>query len=310
METLTKPTGIILATHQPTIYLVIGCGGTGSYLIRDLARMISIGNEKYSRKDSILLCDADKVEPKNLARQNFIKSDIDQNKAKVLSERYSTAYNVEIGYIDSYVNKEDILQIINTFQNNFVILGCVDNNETRHMIHDAIESHDDSHNGGIIYIDAGNEQYAGQVVLSFSNFFTTNGCLNYMTFNPDRPKDVVKYFMLENDKRHPSNLSCGELAVSAPQNIATNILSANCIFNFCNIIINSSGIMYFGHYSDNNMVSMNERAQECIPIYSNLVYFNSATNTIVDKKFEDNFISFVKDSEKKREEKLKNFKPV
>ena len=68
-------------------FIVVGAGGTGGYLIRDLARLIGTFNLQNNMDMSIIVIDGDKVEPKNLIRQNFIKSDLGKYKAEVMAAR-------------------------------------------------------------------------------------------------------------------------------------------------------------------------------------------------------------------------------
>jgi len=42
-------------------FIIVGTGGTGGYLVRDLARIIANFNEKYFQTNSMLLIDGDEV---------------------------------------------------------------------------------------------------------------------------------------------------------------------------------------------------------------------------------------------------------
>src|SRR5512143_3997366 len=79
-----------LAVRQPKI-LVIGCGGTGGWVIPHLARLI-----KSLGVGSLTIADGDKVEPKNLTRQNFVASDVGEFKSIALAKRYSAAFGIPI----------------------------------------------------------------------------------------------------------------------------------------------------------------------------------------------------------------------
>ena len=57
---------------------VIGAGGTGGYAVTYLARLLAGGEHV------IHVYDGDRVETKNLRRQNFTKNDLDKNKAEAL----------------------------------------------------------------------------------------------------------------------------------------------------------------------------------------------------------------------------------
>lgn len=73
---------------------VIGCGGIGSYLIRELAslrdtnQLIGMDGTSYN----ICIYDDDEVEQKNLTYQNFEDDDDLESKAEVLGNRYNVQY--------------------------------------------------------------------------------------------------------------------------------------------------------------------------------------------------------------------------
>ena len=87
--------------------VVVGCGGTGSWLLPKLVKTINDGIRKsIIRKDvKLILIDGDIVEEKNLVRQNFIEQDIGQNKAEVMASRYGPHLINENGaiFIDKYI---------------------------------------------------------------------------------------------------------------------------------------------------------------------------------------------------------------
>jgi tRNA A37 threonylcarbamoyladenosine dehydratase len=61
MIPLKTPEKIIPYNSRLYTFIIIGCGGTGSYLVRDLSRIIGIYNKQYNRNDTMLLIDADVV---------------------------------------------------------------------------------------------------------------------------------------------------------------------------------------------------------------------------------------------------------
>lgn len=99
--------------------LVIGCGGIGSYLIRELDRLLK--NGQLGEVD-VTICDMDKVEPKNVKYQNFTIEDVNGNKAKVLGTRY----------LFNYSNKQ--ITEFSQLKDYDLFLICVDNAKTRKLI--------------------------------------------------------------------------------------------------------------------------------------------------------------------------------
>lgn len=274
-------------------FFIVGAGGTGSYLIRDLARIVSISNEKYNRRDTITIIDGDSVEPKNLSRQNFVKRDIGKNKAMVLAKRYSASFGIDIAYIPEYITKDNVHEIIPDDGGMRVILGCVDNNKTRHILHNYYRGVSIFNT---IYIDSGNEEHGGQVV--FSSNTAMQFTMASIRSSSLRINDIVEEFSIDANDRHPNELSCAENAESAPQNIATNILAANIIFGYCNLIISSSVKLYptpevrseiEEYMREKNIPSMLYAIEQMImatsAITNHVSFFNSKTGTVSSKPF-------------------------
>ena len=284
-------------------FIVVGGGGNGSYLIPNLARIISITNKKYGRNDTITIVDGDVVEEKNIARQNFIVPDIDKNKAKVLADRYSRAFGVSISYISEYLtdkNHQNIFTMDYPQYSNgmIVVIGCVDNNKTRHLLHNIYKT--TSYN--MAYIDAGNEEYGGQVVFSTNKAMAENGItVGFRRYGSSDIKTVVEEFELSDDDKHPDDLSCAERAISAPQNIGTNIKAADILFDYCNLIL--AGAANYVNSTDraeiiNSRRPQSERYKALIkraPMIGNhIIYFDSRTGQTSAKPFSEDVQSYIK----------------
>lgn len=228
--------------RTPKHFIVVGAGGNGGYYIPNLARQVSIQNQLREIErlpaHKITLIDADNVELKNLNRQNFINRDINENKARVLADRYGRAFGLEIDFLDEYLVSVEMLHgiIRNYRQHRVVIVGAVDNNKTRKILHDTHKLTPRS-----FYLDAGNEEHAGQVVCGY---FTGNA-------NPSKPSPTggtIQHFdlpsicekypeVMEAKDKLPTELSCAEQSESAPQNIFTNQTAATLLMGFTNTIL-------------------------------------------------------------------------
>lgn len=101
--------------------LIVGCGGIGSFVIKELSRLVL--NEQIDlNKTNITIADFDIVELKNIKYQNFKIDDLGKNKAKVLSDKYL------------FIHTEEKIETIEQLgQYNFIIC-CVDNAEARKLI--------------------------------------------------------------------------------------------------------------------------------------------------------------------------------
>lgn len=206
--------------------IVVGCGGTGGYLVPNLARLVASWNNDNIE---LILLDGDRVEAKNLTRQNFINPDLGRYKAEVLAERYSAAFGIQIQYIPEFLKSTKVLTRLSLDGNgSTIVIGCVDNHRTRREIGKWFRRRQ-----GRVWIDAGNEEMHGQVICGI-NF----DAYDADTTEADQPfglPSVADLFPeVDKDRKAVFNdeLSCAERAESAPQNIATNIMAANYLLNF------------------------------------------------------------------------------
>lgn len=208
-----------LALDRPVKILIIGAGGTGGYVIPHLYRIAFASN----RKCRIIIADGDIVEDKNLIRQGFSFVDVGENKATVMAERYADVFGIETEYISDFIEDEnqlfDLLDIQHPCYSSYpkpisILIGAVDNNRSRVMCNEVFKMMDD-----IIYIDAGNAESGGQVVCGMKS----NGKVM------SKPVARVYPDILQDVEKFPSELSCAERSVSAPQSIAANLFASTAI---------------------------------------------------------------------------------
>ena len=269
--TIDKKLKHFLPTQKSIHFVIIGTGGTGGYLIPNLARQIALSNEGNDRPNTLTLIDEDIIEEKNLIRQNFVFPDIGKNKAEVLAKRYGRSFGLEIGVVPKYMtNPNDLLDVAeslhaknaNTPRNrqNFILVDCTDNNKTRLLIKEAADAL--AQKSSVVFLSSGNEERAGQVICSFKpkrvNFsrrqsiFTFRSEMNGLftdassIFTPD----FFDVFPNSDLEKLPTELSCAEAAVSAPQNISANITAATILFNYCNSLLAGEGITALAVFFD------------------------------------------------------------
>ena len=209
---------------RPVKIVMLGAGGTGGHIAPHLYRLLYA----LDRPVRFIICDGDVVEQKNLVRQNFIPADLGENKAKVLAERYASVFGMETEYVPLFVETEDWLKQLvtpKTWRENYgrtiikeqvILIGAVDNNKSRQLCHRVFYQMED-----LIYIDSGNGEHTGQVVCGIRS----GGRTIYRPIGAAYP-DVLK----ETDK-FPTELSCVEASVSAPQSIVANVTAANTVVN-------------------------------------------------------------------------------
>ena len=109
-------------------FYVIGVGGTGSLLARDLPKLLLGTSHK------MMLVDGDTVESKN----------------------------IECEFDDKYCTYESLFSLIQDDKGYVpVIIGCVDNDATRMILEKVFKKLDD-----VIYIDSANSEYEGNIYIT------------------------------------------------------------------------------------------------------------------------------------------------
>ncbi len=208
---------------RPVKVVMLGAGGTGGHIAPHLYRLLYA----LDRPVRFIICDGDVVEEKNLVRQNFIPADLGENKAKVLAERYSTVFGMETEYVPAFVETEERLKELLTpriwhygpynrdaIQEQVILIGAVDNNKSRQLCHRVF-----SQARELIYIDSGNGEFTGQVICGIRK--------GSRTYYP--PIGKVYPDVLEETDKFPTELSCAEASMSAPQSMAANITAATMV---------------------------------------------------------------------------------
>src|SRR5699024_9343557 len=118
--------------------LLVGCGGTGSWLAPHLARL---ARELQLRGKAVhlLFVDPDTVEPQNVGRQHFCPAEVGRSKAATLAARYGAAYGLTVGvhggpFVPTLLPdlaRENHLQ---------VLVGAVDNPAARQALTAALDA--------------------------------------------------------------------------------------------------------------------------------------------------------------------------
>lgn len=103
--------------------LICGVGGIGSFIVRELNRLVLNGQIDID-DFNVTITDMDSVELKNIKYQLFDKTDIFKNKAEVLGDRFCFHY------------KKDKIKTADQFKDYDLIVSAVDNSATRKLIYD------------------------------------------------------------------------------------------------------------------------------------------------------------------------------
>jgi molybdopterin/thiamine biosynthesis adenylyltransferase len=106
--------------------LVIGCGGIGSFFLRE-AYDLYMNEVKGTDNLNVMMVDDDEVEEKNIKYQNFEMEEIGQKKAMALNNRYGFSYETKL-----ISKKKDLLGFD-------IIILAVDNSQTRKLVYEYCE---------------------------------------------------------------------------------------------------------------------------------------------------------------------------
>lgn len=158
---IPEPLHFVMPQFNAVNLVLVGCGGTGSHLASGLGALACELRERGASTGSavaLTFVDPDRVEPKNVGRQLFTRADIGRNKAHALAERIAAAYGVPVTVFDTPAQELDIAFAKNALN---LIIGAVDNHSARRVLHDSVAGAD----GKLFWLDAGNENHSGQIVL-------------------------------------------------------------------------------------------------------------------------------------------------
>ncbi len=236
-------------------FIVIGTGGNGGHLLPNLCRLVkSVPHIQCS----IIVADADVVETKNVGRQNFIAADVGKNKAAVMAERYGAAFGISIAYVDRYI--EDVKTISELSRTSYnveskvpFVIGCVDNNKTRQVIHDWFRN-----TLNAAWLDVGNNEFIGQAVLGYNVVSRMKNAAPEKPYPFYCPPVTERYpdIVTDHNAKFNSELSCDEMAVSAPQSIMTNIMAASCVMMMITPLLTTEKGLSFTEVAFNTKTGM------------------------------------------------------
>lgn len=267
--------------------VIIGAGANGSHFFRNLLQDLAVykNNNKRSSHSSVMIVDGDKVEKKNLANQLFDEDDIGQYKVQALCDRYGTHYDKDCLAINRYITSLDELQALFRHPEKLpVLIGCVDNNRTRMLMHEFFQ---EERIPNLLYIDVGVEGvilreelkgdpdrerkiessgFSGQVVIGYKR--------KGQVFLP--PVAHLYPTILTDEESVFPTQTCGEDMINNPQRCETNKLAAQ----MTNIVLN-------------NLFFTGEIVQEEIIFNAR---FGSSQARFISKRIEQAYINFFKES--------------
>ena len=146
-----------------------------------------------------------------------------------MAQRYSLHFGINIGSVPERIESPEKLRELffslrddrySYSQQSCILIGCVDNNSARRVMHDLFKNWNGlGYRHNLYYIDAGNGRYSGQVVTGYRE-------VNKLILPP--VGEIFPDAIIEDDE--PPR-SCIQNALEAPQNIGANDLAATMVFS-------------------------------------------------------------------------------
>ena len=161
--------------YQSVEFWLVGAGGTGSFMVMNLARM-AFELKTLGKPAKIIIVDPDRVEEGNIPRSNFCFAEIGMNKAETLAGRISRAWGIEVGFVKEgftpallQTKNDDWTIQSSSSQKLTILVGCVDNHLARLQMHEAVKIYNEqrytSDAARLWWIDGGNGRDTGQVLI-------------------------------------------------------------------------------------------------------------------------------------------------
>lgn len=216
--------------------VLAGCGGTGSFAALHLAR-IAYEARRAGLHLEMIFCDPDRVEERNIGRQNFCPAEIGLPKAMALASRYNLAFGLRIGAVQARIGESgQMARWSNRSGNVLLVIGCVDSPAARREIAAGFAPYGPR----AWWLDAGNDDYDGQVLIGNSRRQVIDpliGCLEWPYPSLQEPRIVQQEAGEEGRggagargvEAEQAELSCAELLALNVQSLMINQAMAGWI---------------------------------------------------------------------------------
>ena len=227
---------VVMPVEYNTLrFIVVGAGGTGSFVVPAIARLIYELKQQQNKSAEMLIVDPDVVENGNIPRSNFCFAEVGRCKAQTLAERVSTAWGIQTSFSCEWFDAEKhIKSSTSDYRSLTIIVGCVDNHLARREMHRALDenrSYGDA--SRVWWIDGGNGKASGQVLLGSTTkslkveqyFAGTSICRALPSPSLQHP-DLLQPEKLEakSEASCPERIRLGEQGLNVNQRVAIEIV--------------------------------------------------------------------------------------
>ncbi len=229
---LAQPYRVEIGHPDRITLLLAGAGGTGGYVAPILAQLAYWGRS-HGQDIRLYFIDPDRVETKNLVRQNFCPAEVGRAKAVTLAWRYSAAFGLNIIPVVDRFSAHLLAQYKPAYSPQgrlTIVIGAVDNVQARRDIAAAVTAAlpRTGSRDRLWWIDAGNELLHGQVLAG--NSLEPAPQLSPLGYCIGVPLPHLQEPGLLQDRPRPArDLSCAELSLLGEQSAVINRAMANWI---------------------------------------------------------------------------------
>ncbi|GCE32007.1 hypothetical protein KDA_74910 [Dictyobacter alpinus] len=265
----------VLTYQAKTVQIVVvGAGGTGSWLVGHLARLVWDFNRTWAqvhgeepRHASLLIVDHDAVEEGNIrARQNFCPAEIGYPKAQLLVNRLAFAFGLSEHEISAHVGQFSSSLLARRWNELTILIGCVDNAKARQEMADCLAkqnpygTRENEYPSLLWWIDSGNSLHAGQVLCG--NVATADElcgalagplCLRLPSPSLVHPELLVP--LPDEEMSASARLSCKDLVLAGEpamqQSRTINNHMAGLVYGYVEMLM-YGGLTTFATYTDNS----------------------------------------------------------
>ena len=227
---------VVMPVEYNTLrFIVVGAGGTGSFVVPAVARLIYELKQQQNKSAEMLIVDPDVVENGNIPRSNFCFAEVGRYKAQTLAERVATAWGIETSFSCERFDPEKHLKSSNSdYRSLTIIVGCVDNHMARREMHRALDefrSYGDA--SRVWWIDGGNGKASGQVLLGSTTkplkpdqYFTGTSICRALPSPSLQHRDLLEPEKIEakSDASCPERVRLGEQGLNINQRVAIELV--------------------------------------------------------------------------------------
>ncbi len=245
---------VVAPQLNPRVRIVlVGCGGTGSWLAPHIARTVALLREQ-GKEATALFVDPDVVEARNIPRQNFCHAEARARvpKAVTLARRYGAAWELEIPAVVAAFRPD----LLSSMHNGLTVLvGCVDNPLGRQALAEAQRAggYSEPHRW---WLDCGNFASSGQVLLGNvtqperirDGLKGTRLCLHLPVPSWQHPELVEPPTPQAAVVKRARPRSCAEIALENVQALNINVLVAALAAEYLNQLLLAGTLTTFATY--------------------------------------------------------------